>query len=118
MKHTSLIHAALLLAVLGCFMAASLPTDGSDEKNPWCWRRPSFPPADIVRHIAGPKRRVIQILPPGASPHTFDLTPGQVRELQNARIIFKIGGIDDWIDGIAESAARRGQSFPCTRISP
>ena len=46
----------------------------------------------------------MQILPAGASPHTFDLTPGQVRELQKARIIFKIGLIDDWIDGIGESA--------------
>jgi zinc transport system substrate-binding protein len=62
-----------------------------------------FPVADIARRIAGPDIRVIQILPAGASPHTFDLTPGKVRELQAARIIFKIGGVDDWIDGIAES---------------
>jgi zinc transport system substrate-binding protein len=65
-----------------------------------------FPVADIVRHIAGPGIRVIQILPAGASPHTFDLTPGQVRQLQNARLIFKIGGADDWIDGIGESLPR------------
>ncbi|HEX7503154.1 MAG TPA: metal ABC transporter substrate-binding protein, partial [Acidobacteriota bacterium] len=58
-----------------------------------------FPAADIARHVAGPGVRVIQILPAGASPHTFDLTPGQLRELQAARIIFKIGGVDDWIDG-------------------
>ncbi len=65
-----------------------------------------FPVADIVRHIAGPGARVIQILPAGASPHTFDLTPGQVRQLQNVRLIFKIGGVDDWIDGIGESLPR------------
>jgi len=63
-----------------------------------------FPLADIVRNIAGDAARVIQILPAGASPHTFDLTPGKVRELQKTRIIFKIGAIDDWIDGVAESA--------------
>lgn len=62
-----------------------------------------FPAADIARHVAGPGTRVIQILPAGASPHTFDLTPGQLRELQAARVIFKIGGVDDWIDGVAES---------------
>ncbi len=62
-----------------------------------------FPVADIARHIAGPGARVIQILPAGASPHTFDLTPGQVRQLQNSRLIFKIGGVDDWIDVISES---------------
>lgn len=63
-----------------------------------------FPLADIIRNITGAAARVIQILPAGASPHTFDLTPGKVRELQKARVIFKIGVIDDWIDGVAESA--------------
>jgi ABC-type Zn uptake system ZnuABC Zn-binding protein ZnuA len=62
-----------------------------------------FPAADIVRRIAGPDARVIQMLPAGASPHTFDLTPGQVKELQGARLVFKIGGIDDWVDAVAES---------------
>lgn len=65
-----------------------------------------FPVADIARRVAGPHARVIQVLPAGASPHTFDLTPVQARELQPARLIFKIGGLDDWIDGIAESLPR------------
>jgi zinc transport system substrate-binding protein/manganese/iron transport system substrate-binding protein len=63
-----------------------------------------FPLADIIRNVAGKAAQVIQILPAGASPHTFDLTPGQVRALQKARIIFKIGVIDNWIDGVGESA--------------
>lgn len=65
-----------------------------------------FPIVDITRRIAGPDIRVVQILPAGASPHTFDLTPGQVRELQEARFIFKIGGVDDWIDSVADSLPR------------
>ncbi len=65
-----------------------------------------FPAADIVRRVAGPDVRVIQVLPAGASPHTFDLTPAKVRELQAASLIFKIGGIDDWIDGVGESLPR------------
>jgi zinc transport system substrate-binding protein len=75
----------------------------AQAKKPLVLAATLFPVADIVRHVAGPGTRVIQILPAGASPHTFDLTPGQVRDLQPARIIFKIGGIDDWIDGVAES---------------
>ena len=63
-----------------------------------------FPLADIIRHISGEAARVILLLPSGASPHTFDLTPGKIRELQKARILFKIGVVDDWIDSIAESA--------------
>jgi ABC-type Zn uptake system ZnuABC Zn-binding protein ZnuA len=65
-----------------------------------------FPAADIARRVAGPGARVILVLPPGASPHTFELTPGKVRELQPAQLIFKIGGVDDWIDGVAESLPR------------
>ena len=65
-----------------------------------------FPAADIVRRVAGPDIRVIQVLPAGASPHTFDLTPAKVRELQATRVIFKIGGIDDWIDRVGESLPR------------
>jgi zinc transport system substrate-binding protein len=63
-----------------------------------------FPLADIIRHVTGDAAQVLQILPAGASPHTFDLTPGKIRELQQARLIFKIGIVDDWIDGVAESA--------------
>ena len=87
---------AALLLVLGARPAAA-------AKGDLVIAATIFPAADIARLIAGPGTRVIQILPAGASPHTFDLTPGQVRELQSARIIFKIGGIDDWIDGVAES---------------
>jgi len=42
------------------------------------------------------------ILPPGASPHTFEITPQRVRNLQGTKIIFKIGhGLDDWTDRLS-----------------
>jgi len=75
----------------------------AETKKPLVLAATLFPAADIVRRIAGPAVRVIQVLPAGASPHTFDLTLGQVKELQGARLVFKIGGIDDWIDSVAES---------------
>jgi zinc transport system substrate-binding protein len=87
------------LATRGLYPAPEAPAPG-----PLCVAATIFPLADIVRQVAGPDARVIQILPAGASPHTFDLTPGKIRELQKARLVFKIGVIDDWIDGIAESA--------------
>lgn len=62
-----------------------------------------FPLYDIARNIVGDKMDVVQILPPGASPHTFELTPQQVQQLQGARVIFKIGhGLDDWTNTIAD----------------
>jgi len=55
-----------------------------------------FPLADIVENVAGEDVRVIRIVSPGASPHSYILTPRQVIELQQAKIVFGIGqGLDD-----------------------
>jgi len=103
MKKIRCIKFFLLLA-FGLIWQAVHPAPFLAETKPLYIAATIFPLADIIRNISGPEVRVIQILPAGASPHTFDLTPGKVRELQKARIIFKIGVIDDWIDGVAESA--------------
>jgi ABC-type Zn uptake system ZnuABC Zn-binding protein ZnuA len=64
-----------------------------------------FPLFDIVRHVAGPAAEVTLMLPPGASPHTFEPTPSQVRALAGARVIFVVGhGLDDWAARLARSA--------------
>jgi zinc transport system substrate-binding protein len=61
-----------------------------------------FPLYDISRNITGDKMDVELILPPGASPHTFEITPQRVRNLQGTKIIFKIGyGLDDWTDRLS-----------------
>jgi len=57
-----------------------------------------FPIADITRVIAGDRWHVVQVLPPGASPHTFELTPKEVKSLASAQGVFAIGVIDDWIN--------------------
>lgn len=56
-----------------------------------------FPLADIVRQIAGDSFEVVQLLPTGASEHTFSPTVDQVKELQGVSQVFTIGEIDSWI---------------------
>jgi ABC-type Zn uptake system ZnuABC Zn-binding protein ZnuA len=64
-----------------------------------------FPLYDIVRHVAGPAADVVLVLPPGASPHTFEPTPSGVRALEGARVLFVIGhGLDDWAARLARGA--------------
>jgi ABC-type Zn uptake system ZnuABC Zn-binding protein ZnuA len=64
-----------------------------------------FPLYDITRQLAGPAVDVHLMLPPGASPHTFEPTPSQVRALAGARMTFVIGhGLDDWAAHLARSA--------------
>jgi ABC-type Zn uptake system ZnuABC Zn-binding protein ZnuA len=66
----------------------------------------TIPPlADIVREVAGDSVQVIRILPAGASPHTFEPSPGVARELARARTILAIGhGLDDWVVTLAAAS--------------
>ncbi len=63
-----------------------------------------FPLYDIAQNIAPADIKVALIVPPGASPHTFEPKPSSVSQLQNTKIIFAIGhGLDDWTQTIAGS---------------
>lgn len=87
---------ASALAATGCAAPApSLPRVAA-----------TIPPlADIVREVAGSSAGVIRILPAGASPHTFEPSPGTARELARARTIFAIGhGLDDWVVTLAAAS--------------
>ncbi|MDD5099032.1 MAG: metal ABC transporter substrate-binding protein, partial [Candidatus Colwellbacteria bacterium] len=70
-----------------------------------------FPVYDIVRQIGGDEVEVRRILPAGASPHTFDITPKQAQESQGAKISFRIGIIDDWISDLSESVGAKDVSL-------
>jgi ABC-type Zn uptake system ZnuABC Zn-binding protein ZnuA len=64
-----------------------------------------FPLYDIVREVGGPDIRASVILPPGASPHTFDPSPSAVADLSQSTAVFRIGhGLDDWAAAMAQSA--------------
>lgn len=57
-----------------------------------------FPLYDVVNELTGDLVEVNLVLPPGESPHTFDLTARQAVSLQNSDMLFEIGhGLDNWI---------------------
>jgi len=63
-----------------------------------------LPVSDMVKEIAGENNPVITILPPGANPHTFELNPRIIKELDGSSIIFVIGkSLDDWIASASEN---------------
>jgi len=63
-----------------------------------------FPLADIAKQVGGERVNVITILPIGASPHTFEPTPKQVKDIFNARLFLEIGaGLEFWADKIIKS---------------
>ncbi|MGE5322498.1 MAG: metal ABC transporter substrate-binding protein [Actinomycetota bacterium] len=61
-----------------------------------------YPLYDIARNIIGSEGTVKVIVPPGASPHLFEFSPKQIRDLQEVRAVFAIGhGLDNWAAQIA-----------------
>jgi len=57
-----------------------------------------FPIYDIAKNVAGEQAEVVLITPPGASPHTFEITASEIRKLQGTDVLFAIGqGLDEWI---------------------
>ncbi|MBT9163611.1 MAG: putative metal ABC transporter substrate-binding protein Hpf [Chloroflexi bacterium] len=65
-----------------------------------------LPLADFVGNIGGERVDVTVMVPPGASPHTFAPTPGQMRAVSGAKLFVKVGsglGFERaWMDRIIE----------------
>jgi zinc transport system substrate-binding protein len=63
------------------------------------------PLADFAHQVGRDKVDVVLLLPPGASPHTYEPTPGIIREISLARIFIKIGsGLEFWADRLISAA--------------
>ena len=62
-----------------------------------------FPLYDLVRSVAGPEVEVVLLVPPGASPHTFEAKPSTIRALTGSAVVFAIGhDLDDWAARLAQ----------------
>jgi zinc transport system substrate-binding protein len=53
-----------------------------------------LPQKFMVERIAGDNYRVNVLVPPGASPETYEPTPGQMMDVANSVVYFRIGYID------------------------
>lgn len=61
-----------------------------------------FPVADLVARVGGSAVRVETLLPPRASPATWEVTPAQVRALSHAAGYVTVGGgLDGWLESLA-----------------
>ena len=50
-----------------------------------------LPQADFIEHVGGEHVAVTVMVPPGASPHTYEPTASQLREVSEAKIYFIVG---------------------------
>ncbi len=69
-----------------------------------------LPQAEFVENVGKEKVIVMVMVPPGASPHTYEPTPGQMKDLARARTYAKVGsGIDFelvWMDKLMAANKR------------
>jgi zinc transport system substrate-binding protein len=64
------------------------------------------PLADLGRQVGGEHVTVTTLVPPAASPHTYEPTPAQVKEVAEADVLALIGlGFEFWAEDMIESAA-------------
>jgi zinc transport system substrate-binding protein len=62
------------------------------------------PVAMLVRELGGEHVRAGALVPPGASPHTFEPRPRDLAELANAQLFLQVGaGLDDWATRLAST---------------
>jgi len=67
-----------------------------------------FPVADMVKQVGGDHVEVITIIPPGASPHTFEIKTGVLKKISSARIFFMVGaGLEYWNEKFVKSSNGR-----------
>ncbi|MBD3401844.1 ABC transporter substrate-binding protein [candidate division GN15 bacterium] len=78
----------LLAVLLACGEEASSPAAESGTRSVAV----SIPPQQyLVDRIAGELADVMVLIPPGASPHTYELTPKQMAELAEIDLLFTAG---------------------------
>ena len=66
-----------------------------------------IPVAYIVKELGGERVRVHALVPPGASPHTFEPVPSDLRKLAQARLFVVVGGgFDAWSDKLLGAAPK------------
>lgn len=65
-----------------------------------------FPLADFVGNVAGDRVEVVTLLPSGASPHTYEPTPGDIKDVAGAILLVVNGaGLDFWVEDLKSAAS-------------
>jgi zinc transport system substrate-binding protein len=61
-----------------------------------------FPFGEILNSLVKGRGKVTVILPPGASPHTYELKPSELRYIENSLALFYgASNLDNWVEKIS-----------------
>ena len=61
----------------------------------------TFAPYDFARELVGDNGSVSMLLPPGSETHSYEPTPKDILEIQNADVFIYVGGESDaWVPDV------------------
>lgn len=64
----------------------------------------TFAPYDFARQLVGDMGTISMLLPPGSESHSYEPTPKDILEIQNADVFIYVGGESDaWVTDVLES---------------
>ena len=103
MKRMMMVWLWLMSVVVSACAGGVEPSPTADG---WLLVAASIAPlADFACQVGDDRVQVITLVPPGASPHTYELTPSQVEQVAMAHLLVLNGvGLEYWADKLAQSA--------------
>ena len=108
MRNTYQLTAALIIV---CVVSMIVPVIGSEPQTKKTFPTEKMlvaasilPLGDFARNVGGDYVTVEVIIPPGASPHTFEPTPGMMRKLVHTRVFVLNGvGLEFWSEKVIKA---------------
>jgi len=99
-------HLRFILFFAACGLAFGCARDGAtNADDPPTIVATIYPLAELARQIVGDAADVICLLPPGQSPHAFELSPKQMAQVGRADLLLAVGmGLDYWVGHAAKTA--------------
>lgn len=103
LRHKLFPASSIIIALAGLLLLNLVSCTANDDNNDKMIVAVSIlPQAGFVEAIGGNKVNVVVMVPPGASPHTYEVTPDQMASLSRARVYTKVGsGVEfelAWMD--------------------
>ena len=100
-KITAVALSVLMIFLCGC--SAYTPPQKGDRLSIVC---SIFAPYDFARQIAGDRAEIKMLLPTGVESHSYEPTPRDIIELQNADVFFYVSEhTETWVTQIIESVS-------------
>ena len=96
---------AWLIILSISLMSCGKPQEGTESDARLPVAASILPLADFLNQIGGERVRVETLVPAGASPHTYELIPAQLKAVMRARVLLLNGlGLEFWSDKVIASA--------------